>query len=500
MSQSTTSHIRRWYATPPVELNPDRRVLMAAATLAVVCDLAFRSGLSTLSGAALLLAAAAMLLASGRIANPQAVGMAAASGVFALWLPVRTSLWLIPLDLFAAFGLLTAATSYARGGNVLSLTMPGLCTRGLHALSHGLHGPLFGISTVQALPGGGVVGKSTAIPLVRGVFLATPLVLVLTALLTSADAVFRSFFNFDLLQVIIHLDFLGIGAWCALGLLRGASSAPGTPLPPARRPLGELECMVILGALDLLFAAFAFAQVVGASQGGRRVINTSGLTYAEHARSGFFQLLAVATITLATLLVVRSIINLENPRSRHRFVVMSETAIVLTLVIVVMAFRRLDLYTDAYGLTMLRLYVEVFILWIGVVFVFLGCALAGFWKTHDWLVPAILTSALLVLFALNVMNPEARVVQHNVARAERGLQFDLAHLLDLSDDAIPALVKSLPRLPEADQVIVRERLGCGRDSPRQTGWASFNQSRHNASLARARVCSTLGKPAESARL
>ena len=153
--------------------------------------------------------------------------------------------------------------------------MPGLCTRGLHALSHGLHGPLFGIKARQALPGGGIASKSTAIPFFRGVFLATPLVLVPTALLTSADAVFRSFFNFDLLQVMIHLDFLGSGAWCALGLLRGASSAPATPLPPARQPLGELECMVILGALDLLFAAFVFAQLVTASQGGKRVTNAS---------------------------------------------------------------------------------------------------------------------------------------------------------------------------------------------------------------------------------
>ena len=488
MSQATTSQTRPWYATPPVGLNPDRRVLMAAATLAVVCDLAFRSGLSTLSGAALLIAAVAALLTSGRIINPQAIGLTVFAGMFALWLPVRTSPWLIPLDLFAAFGLLAAAASYARGGNVLNLTMPGLCTRGLHALSHGLHGPLFGVGALQALPGGGVLSKRAAIPFFRGVFLAAPLVLILTALLTSADAVFRSFFNFDLLQVIIHLDFLGIGAWYALGLLRGASSAPGTPLPPARRPLGELECMVILGALDLLFAAFALAQVVAASQGGRRVINTSGLTYAEHARSGFFQLLAVASITLATLLVVRSTVNLENPRSRRRFVVMSETAIALTLVIVFTAFRRLGLYTDAYGLTMLRLYVGVSILSIGLVFVLLGCAVAGFWSKREWLVPAVLTSTLLVLLALNIMNPEARVVRYNVARAERGLRFDLSPLLRLSDDATPALIKSLPRLSETDQVIVRERLGCGRDSPRRKGWASFNQSRHNADLVRARVC------------
>ena len=155
--------------------------------------------------------------------------------------------------------------------------------------------------------------------------------------------------------------------------------------------------------------AVAAAQLVALSEGGRHVLATAGLTYAEYARSGFFQLLAVAVITLGVLLLLRAATGLASPGQRAVFTVVAEVAVALTLVVVVVAVRRLNLYEDAFGLTMLRLYSELFSYWIGAVFLFLGAALAGVGHGRGWFVGAAVAAGLTLLLALNVVNPEAVV-------------------------------------------------------------------------------------------
>jgi hypothetical protein len=224
-----------------------------------------------------------------------------------------------------------------------------------------------------------------------------------------------------------------------------------------------------------MFGTFAVAQLVALSGGGRRVIETAGLTYAEHARSGFFQLLWVAGITLCLLLAVRAATDLGSVQARRRFMVLSEVVVALTLLIVVVAVRRMLLYEQAYGLTMLRLYVELFTIWIGAVFVMLGGALAGLWARRAWLLPAAGAAGLLLLLALNVSNPESVVVRHNVAHGERTGRFDPAYLAELSEDAVPTLIGELPRLDQADRAEVLARL-CPLEPLRFTGWAAYNVS------------------------
>ncbi len=70
------------------------------------------------------------------------------------------------------------------------------------------------------------------------------------------------------------------------------------------------------------------------------MLETAGLTYAEYARTGFFQLIAVATITLGALLGLRALTDLDDAVTRRRFVVLAEAAVVLTLVVVFVALRR----------------------------------------------------------------------------------------------------------------------------------------------------------------
>jgi hypothetical protein len=460
-----------------VQRPADGRVLVAAAVAAVLTDLAVRSGVAGVAGAVLVAAVVAGVLASGRLAG-QAAGVVAAALPFGACLAVRDSPWLLLLDVLAIGGLLVLGASLASGGSVLDLSLPAVAVRALHAAGHGLAAPAF-----VAAP----LDRRRSVAVLRGVGVASPLLVVLGLLLASADAVFAGLFRWwSPVPAIEHAVLLAVGAWGMAGLLR-LSSAEGPPAPPRLAcRLGHVEATVVLTSLVTLFAAFAGAQVVAAAGGARHVLETAGLTYAEYARSGFFQLLAVASITLVALVGLRAVTDVSDPLRRRRFTVLAEVAVALTLVIVAVALRRLDVYQEAYGLTMLRLYSSVFAVWVGVVLVLAGLTLARP-ATSAWLPAAAAGAGLVLLIVLNVVNPEAVVVGHNVDRAARTQKVDPGYLAQLSDDAVPELVRGLPRLPEPARTEVLAAVCADRQRPVE-GWWGANASRRRAMDARRQVC------------
>jgi hypothetical protein len=275
-------------------------------------------------------------------------------------------------------------------------------------------------------------------------------------------------------DVWAQLVLVVIGAIGTAGLLHVASTSPGEAVPGPGRRLGTTEWTVVLGGVVGLFVLFAGAQVVALSDGGHRVLATEGLTYAEYARAGYFQLLAVAGLTAALLLGLGTIA--DRATAGRRFTVLAEVAVGLTLVILLVAVRRLGLYEDAYGWTMLRLMVKASAVWLAVAFVLLGLRLAGTRADRAWLLPAVTVTGLLVLLGLNLMDPEAVVARHNLDRGASGRELDSWYLGGLSDDAVPVV---------AGSAAARDQL-CTGDEP-GTG-LFWNRSVSRAADARARVC------------
>jgi hypothetical protein len=480
------------WLTTSVRVPADARVLVAVVPVAVAADVAGRAGGLGLGGALLFALIAAALLATRPPPTPQGRLLVAAAAVFGLWLFLRTSPWLLVPDVLVAGGLLVLGASLGNR-SLLDLTIPQVAARGVQTAAHGLAAPAYVLAAARTLrTRRGLVRRARTRAVLRGILLASPVVLILRILLASADAVFASMFHLDIdpPSALGHAVVILLGAWGMAGLVRAASGSPPGTLPRALR-LGCVEAMVVLGLMNALFLAFAIAQLVALSAGGRRVIETAGLTYAEYARSGFFQLLAVAGITLATILALRAVIDHSDRSTRRRFVLLAELTVALTLVIVFVAVRRLGLYADAFGLTMLRLYSTIFSYWIGAVFVLLGLALAGVGRGRSWLPPVAVGIGMAGLLWLNVANPEAIVVRHDVAFAEQTGRFDPAYVADLSDDAIPTLVESLDRLDAGARSLVRGQL-CPPRIVRYEGWAAFNAARDRATEALTAACSRSG--------
>lgn len=466
------------YLDAPIEQPTDARVAAGAVAVGIAFDIAMRSGVIGAGGAVCVLLAAAALLLSGRVTNPHGQAMIAAAPFFGIWLMVRTSDWLVLPNIAAAAALIGFGASFARGGSALDQTIPHLAGRGVRGCLQALSAPSFLWRSFLPATGSRRGGRTGAV--VRGLLIVAPLVIVLGALLVSADAVFASFFSFDASGVAEHAVVLVVGALAMAGLFRLASTVPASNPDVEGGKLGAVEAFVVLFALNGLLGAFAVARLIALSEGGRGVLSSAGLTYAEYARTGFFQLLFAAIIVIGAILALRATVDLSTSSEQRAFVGLSLGVVGLTIAVCVSAFHRLVLYEAAFGLTMLRVFVQTAIVWVGIVLMMLGVAVALPHVRRAWLAPAAAMAGLLLLFALNMFNPESFVARHNVAHPPSGDGLDAGYLSGLSDDAVVEL------LPSASKDL-RSRI-CGTRSPRTTGWASYNLARARADQARSEMC------------
>ncbi|WP_434597512.1 DUF4153 domain-containing protein [Streptomyces sp. A5-4] len=286
------------------------------------------------------------------------------------------------------------------------------------------------------------VSRGRWAPVVRTTLVAVVLLVVFGALFAGADAAFA-----NLLGGLIPDVSVADGPWrvflFALGLV-GALAAARTAAAPMRwdrievrpaRARGRTEWALPLIVLNLLFAAFIAVQLAVLFGGYEKVLST-GLTYSEYARQGFWQLLWATVLTLGVIgLALR-----WAPRggARDRTLVRSVlgTLCVLTLVVVASALRRMDLYMDEYGLTRLRVSVTAAELWLGLVIVLIMTA--GMFGSR-WLPRAVAVSAAAAVLVFGLVSPDGLVAERNVERYRSSDKIDVHYFQDLSADAVPAL-------------------------------------------------------------
>ena len=421
----------------------------------------------------------------GQVRRVEARVLVPAAALFGAFFTIRASPWLLWPDLLVALALLGLAASFAMRGSIYDVGVAELVARAMQAAVHLVAGGAF-----VARPALRARGRVKAVaPVLRGVLIAVPIAALLAGLLASADPVFASFFNInlDLGQLLLDVFFVALGSLCAAGVLRLAAAEPLERVDGPTWRLGATEALVVLAVLDGVFAAFAVAQVLSATGAAADTLRSAGVTYADYARSGFFQLLWVSGITLVVLIVFSRISRFSDHKSRLAFMVLAECAIALTLMIDIVAFRRLSLYEDAYGFTMLRLYSHVFAVLIAVVFVLLAVDFLGLWPRRRWFIGATISTALAVLFGMNLINPEAVVVSLNTSHAQTAHKIDADYLSQLSSDATPALLASRTSIEPALRGQVT-KVACAGTRTYSPPIAAFNWSDASAAEARRTGC------------
>lgn len=319
----------------------------------------------------------------------------------------------------------------------------------------------------------------------RGVVLAVPPLLVFGVLLMSADAVFdnliRTTFHINVARVLLHLFVIAFCTWIVAGWLRGLLIGNSLPQEPRNVPrifsLGIVEIGIVLGMVDLLFLAFVVVQVRYLFGGAPIVGITPGLTYAEYARRGFFELVTVAALVLPLLLGAHWLLRQEAGAQRT-FRALAGLQIVLLFIIIISALQRMRLYTEQFGLSERRLYATAFMAWLAVVFVWFALTvLRG--RRERFAFGAMLAGFALVA-GLQVLNPDALIARTNLQRATEGRRFDARYLGSLSSDAVPELAAHLPQLNPQDSRTIAAQILKQWPPGKSAGLRSWSWSRAKA--------------------
>ncbi|MEU4252316.1 DUF4173 domain-containing protein [Amycolatopsis sp. NPDC026612] len=310
------------------------------------------------------------------------------------------------------------------------------------------------------------------------VLAAAALVAVFVPLLASADAAFAAVVN----AMVPELSVATLVRWCAVfavftSVVAGACYFLAAPprRAAADRPHRSgygLEWTVPLGVLVLVFSVFVGVRLVVLFGGTGYVLRTSGLTSAQYARGGFWQLCAVTVLTLAIVAAALRWAPDATRADRLRQRVLLGTLSALTLVLVGSALSRMWTYQQAYGFTVLRLLVEVCELWFGVVFVLVGASLVRL--RSSWLPRAAIGTAAAALLVLALLDPERLIADANLDRAAAGRPLDDGYLAGFSADVVPVVSA---RLPEPRRTCVLRQV-LRHDTP--DGWPAWNLSRSAA--------------------
>jgi hypothetical protein len=450
----------------------------------------------------LLVGLAALFARWGRVVvGGEGTWLVFAAIVFAFGIALRDSPVVVSLDVLAVTMSLFLAVWRGRGGSLRRAGISDYVIGGSLAGVFSSAGPVpvsvIDIDWARTMRGR---WKGGALAVSRGVLLAAPLLVLFGALFVAADAVFERLvlevFGFDIAWAFSHFFLFCFFAWIAAGILWASLMARLPQNPTITRPrivsLGIVEVGIVLGLLDLLFLAFVAIQVRYLFGGAGHVADTAGLTYAEYARHGFFELTTVTALALPLLLLAHWLFRPENRAHEVIFKTLAGTMVALLFVVVASALQRMQLYTGAFGLTELRLYTTIFMFWISAVF--LWFVLTVLRSQRDRFAFGALLAGFAAILAINLVNPDALIARTNIDRLQEGKRFDPYYLTTLSADAVPTIVDVLPEIGGKpvwqDHTLQQEILYSWGKKPGD--WRTWN-------LGRARAYQAVGTYAEARR-
>lgn len=284
------------------------------------------------------------------------------------------------------------------------------------------------------------------LPVLCGLLLAVPAVLLLGLCLQSADAAFAA--------VVSQLRFDGTDVFLTLlfGILLFVFFFP--LLFARRKKLKWTEADRTIESVPLLDSAFvttvlaavsALYVVFLASQlsylvGGFAGVRPEELTFAAYARRGFGEMCVVCVLNLGLLFLARLFVRRKDGRLPRTVCAATVFISAFSAFLIAAAVAKMFLYIRTYGLSFLRLATSVFMLFL--LFVFIAVSVKCFVPQFRH-VRAILAVCFVLAVLCSLADLGAVTVQYNLYAYESGMHtaIDVDYLYACGDIAVPALVK-----------------------------------------------------------
>ena len=265
-----------------------------------------------------------------------------------------------------------------------------------------------------------------------------PFLGVFIALLFSADSNFSSFIE-KILSFNINFDskyILTVPLYFFLYLTFFLYSFSIKKDRSQREETASLDMLIVgifLGMINILFITFISLQMPFLF-GGEYL--TKGLTIAEFAREGFFQLMMVMGIVLLIFLFI-----MRRFKGEKTITIMLSGLLIETILMGVVSLKKMYLYQDLKGATVMRYYVEWFdyflliVLLLGIWFIIRKLEFSKLLNTTTIL-------AVLAFSTIISLNVDEMVASHNIVKFKDNQSLlDKNALKNLSIDALPVISK-----------------------------------------------------------
>ncbi|MDG5786759.1 DUF4173 domain-containing protein [Evansella sp. AB-P1] len=318
-----------------------------------------------------------------------------------------------------------------------------------------------------------------------GILIAFPVVFIVINLLLLADAEFASLMSsIPELLMNLNLTFLWDGVlivllsslfYSFLMTLNRRTPLNQTSVNPivSHQNWDSIIVATVLVSLNLIYLLFTIVQFQYFFSSGEL---TTNFTYAEYARRGFFELLAVTLINYVTLTAT-----LRFSKKDVSIFVKSQLTLIILFsgVMLVSAFIRLMMYEQAFGYTYSRIFAHAFMVYLLIIFAF---TLIKVWLPRLSMVRFYLLFSLLFYISLNVVGIDDFIITKNIERYETTEEIDIYYLSTLSHSAVPHLVELYntdPSIDGLESLLEEKQDELGERDP----WYSFNFSRERARSA-----------------
>ncbi len=213
---------------------------------------------------------------------------------------------------------------------------------------------------------------------------------------------------------------------------------PPIPISTEAASLNSLRSVLILAVLNILFLA---VNTIDACYLWMNATLPKGVIYSEFVHNGVYNLI---TCVLISALVLTFLFDQSKEAISLRWTkTLAFAWIAQNLFLIASVALRLKLYVDVYQLSVLRVYVAVFLLLVSAGFILLGIKILRD-KSFHWLVLSNALATFVLFYAVQFLNVDGWVADYNVDRwikhADKPL--DVGYLSSLGPPAWPALRKA----------------------------------------------------------
>lgn len=326
------------------------------------------------------------------------------------------------------------------------------------------------------------------VKILRGILFAIPLLIVIIALLSSADMVFNYYIiNFTALfdtttidktfWQLIRILIVGLYLYAFVWSYRISEKSIERKevLPKYWDSITVITVLILMNTIYLVFSIIQFSYLYGGNGG---LTLPAEFTYSEYARRGFFELVTVTIINFIVLLSCIKKVEVTSKSLKNFTNILFSLMIIFTLNMLFSAHFKLSLYESSYGYTYLRVFVHLFMI---VLFILCIICLLWIWTKNFPLGKTIIVTALICYTMVNYMNIDGFIAKRNIQLYKAKGVLDIYYLSNLSYEAIPYIIELEKTYDDELDNILRERLNYRKKRLAENDSIfEFNISRSNA--------------------